>query len=124
MVSGIKKGDTHMIFTIEGQTPGTELPKGHVPDPQAASVPVGFKPTPKHMTAHFTPETARNLKSVTDLTARRHDPNPVLSVLVVMFFIGISVGAVKLTGYLQKLEKNKAHVPARNIPMKVVSSQL
>jgi formate-dependent nitrite reductase membrane component NrfD len=57
------------------------------------------------------------------VATRRHDPNPVLSILVVMFFIGLSVGAVKLTSYLQRAEKNKGHITPRNMPMKVIAIQ-
>ena len=50
-------------------------------------------------------------------TVRHRDPSPVMSVLVVMGFVGICLGVVVCSNYLDQAAKNKAREPAHNMPM-------
>lgn len=126
MVSGIKKGDTHMIFTTEDPTPTLKLeawPTHTGRKPFHHGVPRHQPPVVQPIMDAAPPQVVHAPPGRVVATTRHHDPNPVLSILVVMFFIGLSVGAVKLTSYLQRAEKNKGHVTPRNMPMKVIAIQ-
>jgi hypothetical protein len=126
MLSGIKKGDTHMIFTTEDPTPTLKLeawpPHTRRPSFQHGA-PLPKPPVVQPVMDAVTPQPVHPPPGAAVATARHHDPNPILSILVVMFFIGLSVGAIKLTSYLQRAEKNKGHVTPRNMPMKVIAIQ-
>lgn len=48
---------------------------------------------------------------------RHRDPNPVMSLLVVICFVLLLVGLVVLTTHLDRPGKSKPHAPSHNMPM-------
>ena len=53
---------------------------------------------------------------------QRHDPHPAGSLLIVGLFIALGIGLFMYIAWQHALDKNKPHIPPKNMPMVVVGA--